>query len=102
MAKFGKRLVEHGLVESHFGNISVRTGSEMLITKTRSPLDGISGKSVVEVDIDKPSSLDNIASSEVTVHRSITNTLRRLRLSMLIHFLLLLSRCLLKKIRLFR
>jgi L-fuculose-phosphate aldolase len=71
VAKFGRKLVEHGLVESHFGNISVRVGSKMLITKSGSPLDEISGKSVVEVDIDKPSSLDNIASSEVAVHRAI-------------------------------
>jgi L-fuculose-phosphate aldolase len=71
MAKFGKKLVEHGLVELHFGNISIRIGSKMLITKSGSSLDEISGKSVVEVDIDKPSSLDDIASSEVAVHRAI-------------------------------
>ncbi len=71
MAKFGRMLVEHGLVESHFGNISVRMGSKILITKSGVPLDEITRKSVVEVDIDKPSSLDNIASSEVTVHRAI-------------------------------
>ncbi len=47
MAKFGKMLVDHGLVESHFGNISIRTGSKMLITKTGSALDGIDENSVV-------------------------------------------------------
>lgn len=69
MAKFGKMLVQHGFVESHFGNISVRIGDKMLITRSGSPLDGITEKSVVEVDIDKPSNLDTIASSEVAVHR---------------------------------
>lgn len=71
MAKFGKKLVDHGLVESHFGNISVRTGSKMLITRSGFALDEINENSVVEVDIDKPSSLDMIASSESLVHRMI-------------------------------
>jgi L-fuculose-phosphate aldolase len=71
VSKFGKMLVDHGLVESHFGNISIRSGSRMLITRTGSALDGIDENSVVEVDIDKPSRLDAIASSESIVHRAI-------------------------------
>ncbi len=71
IAKFGKKLVDNGLVESHFGNISVRTGNKMLITKTGFPLDEITGEGVVELDIDKPSSLDSLASSETIVHRAI-------------------------------
>ncbi len=71
MAKFGNMLVLHGLVESHFGNISIRRGSKILITRSSSPLDGITEKSVVEVDIDKPSSPDAIASSELPVHKAI-------------------------------
>ncbi len=71
MVKFGKKLVDHGLVESHFGNISVRIGSKMLITRSGFALDEINENSVVEVDIDKPSSLDIIASSESLVHRTI-------------------------------
>jgi len=71
MAKFGKKLVDHGLVESHFGNISIRIGNKMLITRTGFPLDEINENSVVEVDIDKPSSFDIIASSESLVHRAI-------------------------------
>ncbi len=71
MAKFGKKLVEHGLVESQFGNMSVRAGGRMLITKSGVPLDEIKEESVVEVDIDKPSSHDSIASSESPIHRAI-------------------------------
>ncbi len=71
IAKFGKKLVERGLVESHFGNISVRKGRKMLITRSGFALDEITGKSVIEVDIDKPSGLDSIASSETIVHRTI-------------------------------
>lgn len=71
IAKFGKKLVERGLVESHFGNISVRVGSKMLITRSGVPLDEITENSVVEVDIDKLSSFDSIASSESPIHRAI-------------------------------
>ncbi len=71
MAKFGKKLVDHGLVESHFGNISIRRGTGMLITRSGFAIDEINDDSVVEVDIDKPSSLDMIASSEAVVHREI-------------------------------
>jgi L-fuculose-phosphate aldolase len=71
MAKYGSKLVEHGLVESNFGNISVRAGDKMLITRTGAALDEINENSVVEVDIQDTSSLDIIASSEAVVHREI-------------------------------
>ena len=71
MARFGKKLVEHGLVESQFGNISIRKGEKMLITKSGVHLDEINEKSIMEIDIDKPTSVDNIASSETIVHRTI-------------------------------
>jgi len=71
IARFGKKLVEYGLVESHFGNISVRTGDGMLITRSGSALDEIDRDSVVEVSIDGTSSMDMIASSEAIVHRAI-------------------------------
>ena len=71
IAKSGKKLVESGLVESQFGNISVRKGDKMLITRSGVHLDKINKNSVVEVDIDRPSSLDTIASSETIVHRTI-------------------------------
>lgn len=71
IAKFGKKLTDNGLVESQFGNISLRNGDKMLITKTGVPLDEIKKNSVVELAIGKPSSLDPIASSETLVHRTI-------------------------------
>nr|WP_197074054.1 MULTISPECIES: aldolase [unclassified Methanosarcina] len=71
MAKYGRKLVEHGLVESNFGNISVRIGDQMLITRSGTALDEISGDNVVEVEIQDTSSLDIIASSETVVHREI-------------------------------
>ncbi|HEX7575464.1 MAG TPA: class II aldolase/adducin family protein, partial [Candidatus Methanoperedens sp.] len=71
IAKIGKKLVERDLVESQFGNISMRKGEKMLITKSGFALDEINKDSVVELDIEKPSDLDNIASSETIVHRTI-------------------------------
>jgi len=71
MAKYGRKLVEHGLVESNFGNISVRAGDRMLITRSGTALDEITGDNVVEVEIHDTSSLDIIASSETVVHREI-------------------------------
>lgn len=71
ITKYGRKLVEHGLVESNFGNISIRAGDKMLITRTGAALDEITENSVVEVDILDTSSMDIIASSETVVHREI-------------------------------
>jgi len=71
MAKYGKKLVERGLVESTVGNISVRLADKMLITRSGAALDEITRESVVELDIDKPSSLDAVASKESPVHRAV-------------------------------
>lgn len=71
ISRIGKKLVDHGLVESHFGNISVRVGSKMLITRSGCPLDEVTESNVVEIDVDNPCSMDIIASSESIVHREI-------------------------------
>ncbi|MDK2892889.1 aldolase [Methanohalophilus sp.] len=71
MARIGSKLVNHGLVESNFGNISVRKGENFIITRTGCFLDEITEDTVVEVPIDRNSFLDKIASSETIVHRQI-------------------------------
>lgn len=71
ISRIGKKLVQSGLVESHFGNISVRTGNSMLITRSGSPLDEITEDRIVEVSIQDSCPLDIIASSETIVHRQI-------------------------------
>ncbi len=71
IARIGKKLVERDLVESQFGNISVRKGEKMLITKSGFALDEINKDSIVELDIKKTCDLDSIASSETIVHRTI-------------------------------
>ncbi|WP_406659873.1 aldolase [Methanolobus sp. ZRKC3] len=71
ISRIGKKLVDNGLVESHFGNISVRVGNRMLITRSGAALDEIGESSVVEVGLEGSSALDIIASSETVVHRAI-------------------------------
>jgi L-fuculose-phosphate aldolase len=71
IAKFGKKLVDGGYLSSHFGNISVRVGDSITVTRSGCMLDEITEASVVTVDLHKPSSLDLIASSETIVHREI-------------------------------
>lgn len=71
MIKFGKKAVEHGLISSHFGNISVRIGESMYITRSGSMLDELSPRDIVKVPISGASPLDLIASSELKVHRII-------------------------------
>ncbi|KXS44431.1 MAG: class II aldolase/adducin family protein [Methanolobus sp. T82-4] len=71
ISRIGKKLVDTGLVESHFGNISVRIGNRMLITRSGCALDEITEDGVVEVVLDGSCALDMIASSEAIVHRAI-------------------------------
>jgi L-fuculose-phosphate aldolase len=71
ISKFGKKLVESGLADSHFGNISLRAGDKLLITRSGSMLDELDESQVVEVHLRQPSSFDLIASSETIVHRAI-------------------------------
>ncbi len=73
ISRIGKKLVENGLVESHFGNISVRVGSRMFITRSGNALDEIGEDSIVELRLDGTCALDVIASSETIVHRAIYN-----------------------------
>jgi L-fuculose-phosphate aldolase len=63
--------VVHGLVESHFGNISIRSNDRFVITKTGTYLDEITSNDVVEVFVDNVIELDKTASSETIVHRAI-------------------------------
>jgi L-fuculose-phosphate aldolase len=70
LIQFGKKMVQHGLVSAHAGNISKRLGNAMLISMRGSMLDQLEDK-IVQVPIDPPSSLDRLASSELPMHRAI-------------------------------
>ncbi|MCW3135460.1 MAG: aldolase [Canidatus Methanoxibalbensis ujae] len=71
IADIGRRTVLAGLVNANFGNISVRKGDKMLISRTGAFLDMLHVKeNLVEVEI----SCEHVppeASSEVDVHREI-------------------------------
>ncbi|MCX8084363.1 MAG: class II aldolase/adducin family protein [Calditerrivibrio sp.] len=69
--KIGKKVVDSGLVGSFFGNISLKSGERILITKTGTMLDELCEDSIVIVDLFKEDELDRLASSEIIVHRSI-------------------------------
>ncbi len=72
LIKYGKKIVNVGLVHSHFGNVSKRVGDRMLISTTGSMLDELEGQIVsVPIDPATPDELDVIASTEVNVHRAI-------------------------------
>lgn len=71
ISKFGKKLIDAGLADSHFGNISMRAGDRILITRSGTMLDELDQNSIVEVDVKGPTSFDIIASSETNVHRAI-------------------------------
>ncbi len=77
ISKYGRKLVDQGLVEANFGNISILDPENpelMIITKSGVALDEIDADGVVKVDVAGPSEMDSIASSETVVHRLIYNT----------------------------
>ncbi|MBK3331495.1 aldolase [Persephonella atlantica] len=67
----GKVLYAEGLVNSHAGNISVRQGSSIFITKTGAMLGYLTEEDIVKVPIYETSDMDRLASSELIVHRAI-------------------------------
>ncbi|MGI5876606.1 MAG: aldolase [Dethiobacteria bacterium] len=71
ISKFGRKVVEYGLTGSHFGNISVRAGDSIIITRSGSMLDEINENMVVECHLYQENCFDTIASSEIIVHRRV-------------------------------
>lgn len=74
ISRIGKKLVQSGLVESHFGNISMKISDKIYITRSGSSLDEIAIDDVVPVSLYESCALDVIASSECIVHRTIYNS----------------------------
>ena len=70
IAYWGKKLADHGMVSSRFGNVSIRTEHGFLIKRTGAMLDSIQKDDVIEVGL-VPSAADMEASSETTSHRAI-------------------------------
>jgi L-fuculose-phosphate aldolase len=67
----GKVLYKEGLVNSHAGNISVRDGNYLYITKTGKMLGYLREEDIIKLPIYSKTEEDKIASSELVVHREI-------------------------------
>lgn len=60
-----------GLVSSHAGNMSVRVGDRLVITRRGSMLGGLRPEDLIETGIDRDDSGIALASSEIVVHRAV-------------------------------
>jgi len=69
--RFGKDLFEHGLTSSHGGNMSVRMGDRIVITRTGSMLGHLEEKDLIESGLEANDSGIMLASTELIVHRTI-------------------------------
>jgi len=70
-AKIGRDIFQEGMVSSHGGNLSVRVGDRILITRRGSMLGELKAGDVVETGVDKDDWGIALASSEIVVHRAI-------------------------------
>jgi len=69
--KFGRDLFGSGLTSSHGGNMSVRMGDRILITRTGAMLNHLTEKDLIETGLEENDSGVMLASSELVVHRAI-------------------------------
>ncbi len=70
-AQVGRDLFLCGAVSSHGGNMSVRVGDRMLITRRGSMLGRLTERDVIETSLDAMDSEVALASTEIIVHRAI-------------------------------
>lgn len=68
---FGSDLFLRGLTSSHGGNMSVRMGDRIIITRTGSMLGHLTGTDLIETGLEQNDSGVMLASSELVVHRAI-------------------------------
>ncbi|MFH1824736.1 MAG: aldolase [Candidatus Firestonebacteria bacterium] len=69
--RIGKFICDKGLNNSHSGNMSVRLGDKILITRRGSMLGFLKEDDIIETGLDKDDFGITLASSEVNVHRAI-------------------------------
>jgi len=68
---YALRIARRGYVTAHGGNLSIRSGNNMWITRHACSLENLRPEDIVKIPIDRPSSKDIIASTETPVHREI-------------------------------
>jgi len=71
--KIGEKLFQRGMNNSHSGNISIREGDKIFISRTGSMLDELNADDIVRVGLEPDQSIDQFASMELLVHRAIYN-----------------------------
>lgn len=71
LKRVGALLFQEGLLDARAGNLSVKVGQRMIITRTGSHLGLLTEQSFVLLDIEREGPLDERASSELPVHREI-------------------------------
>jgi L-fuculose-phosphate aldolase len=69
--RIGRDLFVAGLVSSHGGNMSVRQGDRILITRRGSMLARLEERDVIEIGLDENDANVTLASTEIVVHRAI-------------------------------
>ena len=69
--KVGNALFNQGLVSSHSGNLSIRVGEKLIITRRGSMLGHLREQDLVETGIDRNDRATPLASTELAVHRAI-------------------------------
>lgn len=67
----GRDIYLAGLISSHGGNMSVRVGDRILITRRGSMLGRLTERDIIETSLDHDDSEVALASTEIVVHRSI-------------------------------
>ena len=67
----GRELFTRGLVSSHTGNLSIRLGDNLIITRRGSQLDSLQEQDLIETGIFKDDRSTPLASTELEVHRAI-------------------------------
>ncbi|GAB4275862.1 MAG: aldolase [Coriobacteriia bacterium] len=70
-AQVGRDLFVSGAVSSHGGNMSVRVGDRILITRRGSMLGRLTERDVIETSLQEDDSEVALASTEIVVHRAI-------------------------------
>ena len=67
----GRELFTRGLISSHSGNLSIRLGERIIITRRGSMLGCLHENDLIETGIDKNDRSTPLASTELAVHRAI-------------------------------
>ena len=71
LMKVGRLLFMEGLVDARAGNMSIRIGEKLLITRRGSHLGMLREEDFILVSLDRKDPLEDRASSELIVHREI-------------------------------